>query len=98
MRGPNHMQKTVMRDKLPKPSDEIVDVLYAVNLNPDIYMPMTVAEFEEYQKIVPFQKIFDLIRQNLSLQSNDDFNDVLWSIDFPAVRGLAMKLSMYYMH
>lgn len=92
MRGPNHMQKTVMRDKLPKPSDEIVDVLYALNLNPDIYMPMTVAEFEEYQKIVPFQKIFDLIRQNLSLQSNDDFNDVLWSIDFPAVRGLAYLL------
>lgn len=92
MRGPNHMQKTVLRDKLPKPSDEIIDILYALNLNPAFYMPITVADFESYCQQLAIQTIFDLIRQNLSIPSDDDFNGVLWSIDFPAVRSLAYLL------
>ena len=92
MRGPNHLQKTVLRDKLPNPSNEIVDILYALNLNPVFYTPMSVVDFEAYQQQAPIQKIFELIRQNLSIPSNDDFNDVLWSIDFPAVRSLAHLL------
>lgn len=92
MRGPNHLQKTVLRDKLPNPTNEIVDILYALNLNPAFCTPMSVVDFEAYQQQAPIQKIFELIRQNLSIPSNDDFNDVLWSIDFPAVRSLAHLL------
>jgi hypothetical protein len=92
MRGPNHVQKTVLRDKLPKPSDEIIDILYALNLNPAFYIPVSVSDFEHYSKQPSLQKIFALIRQNLSLQTDDSFNDVLWTIDFPAVRSLAYLL------
>ena len=62
MRGPNHVQKTVLRDKLPKPSDEIIDILYALNLNPAFYIPVSVSDFEHYSKQPSLQKIFALIR------------------------------------
>lgn len=48
--------------------------------------------FWTLQQTAVLQKIFALIRRNLSLQTDDSFNDVLWTIDFPAVRSLAYLL------
>lgn len=92
MRGPNSVQKSVMRERLPKPQDEIVDILYSLNLNTELYMPMSAVDFEHYYQKPHIERIFSLIRQILSIQSKEDFSQIAWNIDFPAVRSLAYLL------
>lgn len=91
-RGPKAIQKTVMRNKLPKPQDEVVDILYALNLNSEIHTAMTAADFEHYRQQPYIKRIFDLIRQILSVQSGENIDEIAWNIDFPAMRSLAYLL------
>lgn len=92
MKGPNHSQTTILRNKPPKPQDEVIDILYALNLNPALYLAENVEDFDKYSELPYVKEIFNLIRQILSMKNSDDVDGVLWNADFPEARSLAYLL------
>lgn len=92
MRGPHHSQTTVLRNKPPKPQDEVVDILYALNLNQDLYLSHDIDEFIVYSEQSHIKEIFVLIRKILAIKTDNDFEGILWNTEFPAVRSLAYLL------
>lgn len=75
--------------KFEKPRTEVVDMLYALNLNQHIAVPKNTEECQAYQKNQNIKAIFDAIRY---LFSETVGENMYWSYEFPAMRSLGYLL------
>lgn len=71
-------------------SEELIEILYALNLNSNIYVPQNNEDFKNYAENEQITAIFDAIRKNFALAN--DQQDIVWKINFSAIRSLCYLL------
>lgn len=76
--------------KLP---DELVDILYALNLNPNFSIITQTSQLQAYAEQPHIQRIYQCLREMFCVARNDE---VLWHVYFPSNRSLCYLLEKSY--
>lgn len=90
--GKTVAKKTVVMPKFHKPHDEVVDIIYALNLNPEFKLTNDWDEYSDYCQKPHIRSIFAQLRQIFSVKSENSDWERQWNTRFPAVRALAFLL------
>lgn len=85
-------QATFVGPQFRKPQEEVVDMLYALNLNPEFTLLNDKDEFDEYCKKPHIHTIFKYLRQIFSVKNPHNDKETTWNTSFPAVRALAFLM------
>lgn len=87
--------KTVTKSKFYPPQEEVVDMLYALNLNP-AFKSLTDAEaFNDYMNDPLVVSVFTGIRKifrQVDIETDDGIQAGCWNVKFPEVQALALLL------
>lgn len=71
-------------------NEELIEMLYALNINPQIYVAENALDFKKYVENEHIAAIFNAIRKNFALEN--DKEEIVWKINFSAVRSLCYLL------
>lgn len=66
--------------------EEVLDILYALNLSQKIYVPTSLEAWQEYKKFDRVNTVFELLKNIFALTKDDE--DLTWKTGFQSIRAL----------